>query len=199
MDAEPAGPMKGRILLHICCAPCGTSPMERLAADGWEVTGYFYNPNIYPREEYECRVEEIRRYCGKTGIPLIVDTYDCRRWEENAAPFANEGEGSARCNLCFLFRLERVAQFASENGYDAFTTTLTISPHKDAETIFKIGAGLEERTGVEFAHYNFKKKNGFIRSIKISKEHGLYRQDYCGCRYSLMEKENRRKRPIKVD
>lgn len=179
------------MLLHVCCAPCSTHCIELLREEGWRVHALFYNPNIYPREEYEQRMKETRDYCEERGISMEVGDYDNGDWEGNVQQFARLGEGSRRCAECFRHRLRRAAGLAKELGLDAFTTTLTVSPHKDSRTVFRVGAEMAEEFGIEFAEYNFKKKDGFKRSVEMSCRYGLTRQDYCGCRYSLRERRER--------
>lgn len=185
------GKKRGRILLHICCAPCSTHAIEALRSDGWEVGGYFYNPNIFPVAEYTEREAEAARYCMENGVELITGEYDADEWEERVGPLAHLGEGSKRCTECFAMRFERCARAASGNGYNAFTTTLSISPHKNSRDIFRMGEKAADDAGIPFMKYDFKKKDGFRRSVILSREHRLYRQDYCGCRYSLEEKTER--------
>ena len=177
-----------RILLHICCAPCSTRSIDLLRSEGWKVTGYFYNPNIYPHEEYLMRLDEANQYADKAGIPLSTGVYDNDEWEATVKEYSHLGEGSRRCRECISFRLERCAGLAADLKFDAFTTTLTISPHKNSKMIFEIGNEMGGRHNVCFKSYNFKKKDGFKKSIFICREHGIRRQDYCGCRHSLLER-----------
>jgi predicted adenine nucleotide alpha hydrolase (AANH) superfamily ATPase len=187
-----------RILLHICCAPCSTYSIDLLRSEGWKVTGYFYNPNIYPFEEFEIRLDAAKQYSEKVRISLEIGGHDNDQWEVAIKEYAHLGEGSRRCRECISFRLENCARLAADLKFDAFTTTLTISPHKNSKTIFEIGGEMGERYGVRFEPYNFKKKDGLKKSIFICREHGIQRQDYCGCRYSLKEKEKvRKERPPK--
>jgi len=157
------------------------------------VTGYFYNPNIFPLEEYETRVDAANEYSQMVGIPIKIGSYDNDEWEESVTEYTHLGEGSRRCRECITFRLESCARLAAELEFDAFTTTLTISPHKNSKTIFEIGRELGEKYNVNFETYNFKKKDGFKKSIFICREHGIHRQDYCGCKYSLEERRSIRK------
>lgn len=182
-----------RILLHICCAPCSTHSIDLLRSEGWGVTGYFYNPNIFPQEEYETRGNAARDYAEKLGIPLEFGAYDNDEWKEAVKEYAYLGEGSRRCRECITYRLENCARLAAELKFDAFTTTLSISPHKNSKMIFEIGGEMGERYEVSFESYNFKKKDGFKKSIFLCREHGIHRQDYCGCRYSLEERRSVRK------
>ncbi|RMF89991.1 MAG: recombinase [Methanobacteriota archaeon] len=176
-----------KLLLHICCAPCSTEVIERLKGD-YDVTGFFYNPNIHPRREYGFRLKELERFSKKAGFPFITGDYDLKRWFRLVRGLEKEPEGGRRCEVCFRMRLEETAREAAAAGFDVFTTTLTISPHKDAETINSIGRELEEEYGVRFLVADFKKKDGFKRSVEHSRRHGLRRQDYCGCVYSRLER-----------
>ena len=169
-----------RLLLHACCAPCASWPLESLSGR-LDITVYYYNPNIMPQEEYEKRLgqfDKLRRY----PFRLIAEP-----WENDAFLAAVRGregdrEGGARCSLCFRLRLGKTAEKAAAEGYDFFATTLTVSPHKNAQLINAIGAELAERAGVRWLYSDFKKREGYKRSIEICRELGIYRQDYCGCR-----------------
>jgi predicted adenine nucleotide alpha hydrolase (AANH) superfamily ATPase len=174
---------KPKMLLHICCAPCSTAVIERLR-DEFDITGYFYDPNIHPEEEYIRRLEETKGLYNKLSIPLIEAQYDAEIWFELTEDFKHEPEGGKRCELCYDMRLEKAAGFAKENGFDIFATVLSISPHKKAEAINNIGRKLAEKYGIKFYEADFKKKDGFKRSLELSREYNLYRQDYCGCVYS---------------
>ncbi len=182
-----------KILLHICCAPCGTYSIERMREDGWEVTGYFYNPNIYPQEEYEKRVQEIKEYCRRVDMDLIIGDYDSIDWELHVKEYAHLGEGSERCRRCIGYRISNTMDLALKMNLSHVTSTLTISPHKNSRMIFQLAESLGVEKRVVFQEYNFKKKNGFRKSVKISRECGMYRQDYCGCQYSQRESLDRKK------
>ena len=183
-----------RLLLHSCCGPCSTACLERLY-DRFDVTVFFYNPNITDVSEYELRKKTQKKvvrcfnedlsYDGK--ISFLEGPYDPERYLAWVAGHEEDREGGPRCGLCFELRLEKTAQTAKMQGFDAFTTTLTVSPHKDSPTILSIGRKLGLQYGVEFLEENFKKKDGFKRSIELSKKYGLYRQDYCGCGFSQWE------------
>jgi predicted adenine nucleotide alpha hydrolase (AANH) superfamily ATPase len=180
-----------RLLLHICCAPCSTEVFRRLASD-YEVTGFFYNPNIHPSEEYESRLTELERFSKEVGINYVEGEYDPGTWFERTRGFENEPEGGKRCDLCFTLRLEETAKLAVEEGFDVFTTTLTISPHKNARIINSIGKRIGENYGVKFIEADFKKKDGFKHSLDLSRKHNLHRQSYCGCTHSkLKEKKSK--------
>ncbi len=173
-----------KLLFHICCAPDATVVAERLAPD-YDITGYFYNPNIHPESEYRMRVDEMEELSLKIGLKLIVGPYDADNWYKLVRGLEDEPEGGARCEICFRMRMESTAKVARERGFDLFTTVLTVSPHKNAELINAIGTEAAEKYGVRFLPSNFKKKDGFKRSIELSKVYSLYRQNYCGCVYSM--------------
>lgn len=171
------------MLLHTCCAPCSTHVLEMLK-EFFELTLYFYDPNIHPREEYEVRRDEMKDYAEKGLIPFIEGPYDVNRWFDLVKSREDDKEGGERCFLCYEIRLRESARFAKMHGFEYFGTVLSISPHKRAYTINSIGLSLAEEFGIKFLEADFKKKDGFKRSIDLSREYGLYRQDYCGCVYS---------------
>lgn len=172
-----------KILLHSCCAVCSAYPLEKLS--GCETVVYFFNPNIYPASEYDRRCDELVKYCVKKDIECFVDEYDTALWYNFIKGLENEPEKGARCLKCFEFRLERAAQKAVELGIGDFTTTLSVSPHKNSEKIFEIGNKIAQRYGINFVSENFKKQNGFIKTIQLAKENDFYRQQYCGCEFSM--------------
>ncbi len=174
---------KLKLLLHTCCAPCVTVPMERLQPD-YEVSCIFYNPNIHLRYEYLERLNEIIRLTKELELKIIIPEYDVDRWFELVKGLEDEPEGGKRCSVCFEMRLRETAQYAKKNNFDLFTTTLTISPHKNATLINQIGAEISEQNQIPFLDANFKKKDGYKRSIELSKKYNLYRQNYCGCIFS---------------
>ena len=174
---------KPRLLLHACCAPCSTSVLERLVRE-YHVTGYFYNPNIHPSNEYTTRLFEAKEYYGEQGIPLVAEEYDEDVWHTLVQGHEGDPERGERCTICYRMRLERTARKARELGMDIFGTVLTISPHKDAARINSLGEELAKEYGVRFLVADFKKRDGYKRSIEISREKDLYRQNYCGCIYS---------------
>ena len=176
-----------RILLHVCCAPCATHPVELLAAKG-EVIGYFANPNIQPKEEYEKRLDEAQRFFDWIGIPLEVEIYDPESWDRAVAGFEKEPEGGRRCEICFRHRLTSAAKKAKNIDCEYFTTTLTVSRYKNSKVIHRVGEEVSKQMGVIFRKDDFKKRGGYDRSIELSKKWGLYRQDYCGCIYSKEER-----------
>lgn len=178
------GAAEKRVLLQACCAPCASHCLSELAGKT-RVTVYFYNPNLSDREEYEKRRAELLRLIGETGW---ADALDCAYAPEDfaavAAGYEDAPEGGARCARCFRLRLEHTAAAAKENGYDLFGTTLTLSPLKNADLINRIGFEAGERYGVEYLPSDFKKRGGYQHSLDLSREHCLYRQNYCGCVFS---------------
>lgn len=181
---DSLGGKKPKLLLHACCAPCSSACLERLK-DYFSVTVFFYNPNIED-EEYLKRKKELIRFIEETGWANFID---CEH-ETKDYYTAVEGlelceEGGERCEKCFYLRLERTAKEAQKLGYEYFSTTLTISPLKDEQLINAIGYGLQDKFSIKWLPSDFKKRNGYLRSIKLSKEHSLYRQNYCGCIYSM--------------
>ena len=181
-----------RLLLHSCCAPCSSHVLELLNAV-FDITVYFYNPNIAPKEEFERRVEEQIRLVGSMPLSECVHVvrgeYDDEAFHAMCRGHESDPEGGERCTRCFRLRLGRTAQAAKEGGFDYFTTTLSISPLKDAQRLNAIGGEFAEKSGVPYLFSDFKKKNGYKRSCELSREYGLYRQDYCGCIYSKQERE----------
>ncbi len=173
------------VLLHICCAPCATASIEQLKEDGYEVIGFFYNPNLFPPEEYEKREAEMRKYASDIGLEMDRGEYDHDDWRERVAGLEREPEGGERCQRCFQIRLDATAQRAAARGIDRFTTTLTISPHKDVVAIARIGRSIADEHGVSYLARVFRKRGGFQRSVAMANEYGLYRQNYCGCEFSL--------------
>jgi len=175
------------LLLHTCCAPCITVPLEKLKSE-FEVTSFYYNPNIYPKVEHDRRLDEIKKWTDKELIPLVTPNYDSSRWFEQILGLEAEPEGGKRCAVCFRMRLTKTACVAKEKGINYFATTLTISPHKNAQLINQIGSEIASQLGVKFLAANFKKQDGFKRSVELSKKYNFYRQDYCGCIFSLKQK-----------
>ena len=182
-----------KLMLHSCCGPCSSYVLEYLCKY-FEITVFYYNPNIYPLEEYEKRKNEqirlIRAFKdeGKT-VDFIDGDYDYSIFTDIARGFETEKEGGERCRRCYELRLRKTAGLALERRSDYFATTLTVSPYKNASFINGLGFKIEDETGARYLASDFKKKNGYKRSIELSKEYGLYRQDYCGCGFSLAERE----------
>ncbi|MBE6680493.1 MAG: epoxyqueuosine reductase QueH [Ruminococcaceae bacterium] len=192
-ELEKSG-TKPKLLLHACCAPCSSYTLEYLASH-FDITLFFYNPNISPESEYNFRADELKRFISLhpscAGVKLIVPKYDSKPFFEIARGLENEPERGARCLKCYRLRLIEAAKAAKEDGFDYFCTTLSISPHKNAEALNKIGNEVAEEFGVKYLYSDFKKKGGYARSIALSKEYNLYRQDYCGCIFSKIEAEKR--------
>ncbi|MCK5472134.1 epoxyqueuosine reductase QueH [Candidatus Gracilibacteria bacterium] len=174
---------KPKLLLHSCCAPCLTHPLEELRKD-FEVTIFFYNPNIHPHEEYEMRLAEAKKYCnGKCEI--IEEEYDSKRWFNLTRGLENEPERGKRCQICYEMRLAKTAEVAVERNFHVFATTLSISPHKNAKWLNEIGEQLAEKFGIKHLTADWKKRDGFKKSLTLSRTANLHRQNYCGCAYSI--------------
>ncbi len=189
MQEQIKGIEKGaRLLLHSCCAPCSSACLERLK-ECFSITVLYYNPNIEDEEEYAKRKAEQIRFLKETGWADFLDCdHEAEAFAKMAKGLENEPERGARCYRCYALRLEKTAKIAKEKGYDYFATTLTLSPHKNADWLNEIGAREGGRYEVAYLYSDFKKQAGYYRSIDLSKEYGLYRQDFCGCRYSKREK-----------
>ena len=183
MDA--LGGERPRLLLHACCAPCSSSVLEQLCR-AFEVT-VLYNPNIWPPEEYRRRADELARFLqtsGGLGAALVEAPYVPEEFARAVRGLESEPERGGRCTACYRLRMEYAARYAARHGFGWFCTTLSVSPHKDAERINTIGRQLEERYGVRHLPNDFKKQNGYLRSLQLSEQYALYRQEYCGCEYS---------------
>ncbi len=180
-----------RVLLHVCCAPCAGHPLEVLEKEA-RVVGFFYNPNIRPESEYNARLKEVRLFFEETGRELIIGDYEPESWHEAVRGLEEEPEGGRRCDVCFHFRLRQAARAAKEAGCDAFTTTLTVSRHKNTGKIHAAGEKVEAETGVKFRRDDFKKGGGEKRCSELSRQWGFYRQNYCGCNYSRRDREQKR-------
>lgn len=176
------------LLLHICGAPDATVAIERMFLT-FDITAFFYDPNIHPREEYEKRLTEMRKVAAANRIPLEEGPYEDGRWFDFARNLMDEPERGKRCEVCFKMRLEATAARAKEKGIPAFATILTVSPHKDAMLVNRLGQEIGERLGIRYVPTDLKKKDGFKRSLELSRQFNLYRQDYCGCLPSLKERE----------
>jgi len=173
-------PQKRTLLLHTCCSPYSTAVSERLETH-FAVTLYFYNPNIHPEAEYEQRLEAQRTVAEHFQAPLIAAPYDPAPFAAIAAGLDAEPEGGARCTRCFTLRLEETARLAKAEGFDTFTTTLSVRPRKDAARLNEIGMDAGAKYGIPYHSADFKKQGGYQRSVALAKELGLYRQNYCGC------------------
>ena len=172
-----------KVLLHICCGVCALWCIERLRQEGLTVGGLFFNPNIHPHDEYLKRKKAAEKVAEETGISLEESSYLLSEWFKRHKAYAEEKEGGLRCSLCYRMRLEQTKLTAEEKSYDYFTTTLTVSPHKKTAVIFEIG---KEVGGDNFLALDFKKNDGFKKTLDRAKTMGLYRQNYCGCVYSLL-------------
>ena len=181
-----------KLLLHACCAPCSSAVLERIA-NHFEITIYYYNPNITDEKEYQKRIEEVKKLIQliqpKYKVHLIEGKYEQKKFIELAKGLENEKERGKRCYKCYNLRLKETAKVAENLGFPYFATTLTLSPHKNADWLNQIGENLEKEYHTTYLYSDFKKKNGYKRSIELSKEYQLYRQDYCGCIYSKRQRE----------
>lgn len=176
-----------RMFLHICCAPDATIPWPELIGEGFETVGYFYGANIHPREEYDLREHAVETLASHTKARVIIGPYDPETWFTAVRGLENEPERGARCAKCFEIQLFDAAKRAAEGGFTHLCTTLTISPHKDAKLINEIGARAAAAYGLTWLERIWRKKDGFKRSVAASKALGLYRQNYCGCKFSMRD------------
>jgi len=197
-DIQSAGTqnsIKPTLLLHACCAPCSSYVLEYLSGI-FDITVYYYNPNIYPPAEYKRRLNELKSFLPRftsavqNHVQLVESGYDQNDYfaavkTDEQPELQTEPERGERCRRCYLFRMKKAYEYAAAKKFDWFTTTLSISPFKDADKINVIGKQLEKENGPHFLTSDFKKKNGFLRSLQLSSEYGLYRQEYCGCIYSF--------------
>lgn len=181
-----------KLLLHSCCAPCSSYCIE-LLSKYFEVTVFYYNPNIYPEEEYHYRAKEQKKFIDefqtKHKVSFIEGNFDTQRFYDMAKGLENAKEGHERCFKCYALRLDETAKMADKLGFDYFTTTLSISPLKNSQKLNQIGADIEKNYNVKYLFSDFKKKNGYKRSTEISKEYDMYRQYYCGCVYSKRDRD----------
>lgn len=182
------------LMLHSCCGPCSSYCLEYLS-EYFEITVFYYNPNIYPSEEYDFRVEEQKKIIeltkAKNPIHMIEGKYEVEKFYEMAKGLEVIAEGGSRCHKCYEMRLKEAAKIGKENGFDYFTTTLSISPHKNSQVLNKIAEKVGKEIGIAHLPSDFKKNNGYKRSCDITREYGMYRQDYCGCEFSKKETEER--------
>ena len=180
-----------RLLLHVCCAPCASYCLEYLS-EYFDITAFYYNPNISPKSEHDMRAAELKRLVRempfKHGVQVSEGPYEPELFYGFAEGLKNEPEGGARCEKCFELRLKKTAELAKKEKFDYFATTLTVSPLKSAEKLNNIGEKLAEEYGVAYLASDFKKRGGFQRSTELSKQYGLYRQDYCGCVFGKKER-----------
>ena len=173
---------KPKLLLHCCCAPCSSAVIEKLK-EYFEITYLFFNPNIYPIDEYKLRKEQFK----KLNVNVIDLGYDHNEFLNFIKGKEDEKEGGIRCNICIAMRLEKTFLYAKNNNFDIVATTLSISPHKNAEFINITGENLQKKYGIKYLHADFKKENGFLRSTQIAKQVNMYRQNYCGCEFSAKQ------------
>lgn len=176
-----------KILLHACCAVCASYPIKKLKNEGCEPIVYFYNPNIYPKSQYDIRLNELINYCLKEQAELIVEPYTPQDFALVANGLENCPEKGSRCLECFKLRLKKTAEKASELNICKFTTTLSVSAHKVSGMIFEAGNYAAKLSGNEFLEYDFKKNDGFKITQAIAKQNNMYKQTYCGCKYSIRE------------
>lgn len=193
IDTLRARGERPKLLLHACCAPCSSATLERLIED-FDLTILYYNPNIAPPEEYHRREEELERFVEQAGyaargVTVIELPYEPEEFYTAVKGLEQEPERGERCTVCYRLRLEQAAQYAAAHGFDWFCTTLSISPVKDPVRLNAIGMELAEQYGVSYLQSEFRKKDGYKRSLTLSAEYGLYRQDYCGCIYSKLARE----------
>lgn len=182
--------MKPKLLLHICCAPDEAYAVEVLK-DLYELHCFFCNPNIFPDNEYELRLSEARKAAAIYDVPFTYDNYEPNLWTQAACEFENSPEGGERCAACFLLRLSRTAAICADMNWPAFATVMSVSPHKNITMLDKAGTAAAQAHGVSYVPFNFKKKDGFRKSIELSHKLGLYRQNYCGCELSYKEAKAR--------
>ena len=184
------------LLLHTCCAPCSSAVIERLSKY-FHITVFYYNPNIEPLEEYVKRKEEQKRFLSEVTTPYPINFLDCDYEHEEFIQLSkgleNEKEGGPRCLKCYRLRLLKTALKAQEFHFDYFGTSLTVSPYKNAQVLNQIGEELQKKFNVKYLYSDFKKRNGYKRSIELSKDYHLYRQDYCGCSFSKAQREQEKK------
>lgn len=178
-----------KILLNVCCAPDASHTINALRGAGYEPVTFFYNPNIHPEEEYKARFADMEKLANEAKCENIPDVpYDVKEWYALCEPLKDEPERGKRCGICFKMRLEKTAEKAKQLGIDIFATTLTISPHKDMKLINRLGNEAAAKYCVKYYESDFKKKDGFKKSIELSRKYDLYRQNYCGCSYSHLAK-----------
>lgn len=176
--------MRKKLLFHTCCAPCSGFLVKRFSAD-YQVTVYFDNDNIYPKQEFSKRLAEAKKYFELQGIDFIATDYNHDKWLQKIKGLEAEPERGARCDACYWYRLRATAEYAARNGYDVFGTTLSISPHKKADIINQLGQKLAQQFNLEFLAGDWKKQDGFKQAMVLSHQEGFYHQNYCGCEFSI--------------
>lgn len=182
---------KPKLLLHVCCAPCSSRCLEVLE-EYFDITVFFFNPNISPKEEYQKRLAELKNFAKNVhpNVKVVEGGYDNQSFEELVAKGLEDlPEGGERCKKCYRQRLMASAEYAKQNGFEYFTTSLSISPYKNSKALNEIGGEIAKEIGVKYLFSDFKKEDGYKRSIELSKKYNLYRQDYCGCKYSKLARE----------
>ena len=177
-----------KVLLHACCAPCSAYPIEKLRDLGYEPIVYFFNPNIFPPDEFERRLNELVLYSKKKDVELIIDRHDVSNWYNAISGLEDEPEKGKRCNRCFEYRLLYTVLKAFKLEIPNFTTTLTVSPHKNSKVIFEIAQELANKYELKFIDIDFKKQDGFLKTMQIAKQENFYRQSYCGCEFSMFDR-----------
>ncbi|MEN8152401.1 MAG: epoxyqueuosine reductase QueH [Acidobacteriota bacterium] len=182
-----------KLLLHICCAPCAVYVVRKLMEE-YDVTGFFYNPNIHPVKEYEFRVEETKKVAEKLNWKVILSEYDIKNWFKLIRGHEKDPERGERCSICFNMRFDKVFQYAKENDFDMVASTLSISPYKAIDQINREGYLLSRKYGVDFLPENFKKRDGFKIGTVMSHDLGIKHQDYCGCVFSLRDRNRQLKK-----
>ena len=176
--------IKPKLLLHVCCVGCGAY-VSKILQKKYKVIFFFYNPNIYPEKEYNIRLDEAKRLAKKLKVKLMIEEKSYQKWKNSVIGYEDEPERGKRCLICFRDRLDHTAYFAREKKIKHFCTTLTISPHKNADDINRIGKAMAQKYKLNFLEKDFKKEDGFKKSCQLSKDLELYRQDYCGCEFSI--------------
>ncbi|MFA6536877.1 MAG: epoxyqueuosine reductase QueH [Patescibacteria group bacterium] len=173
------------LLLHDCCAPCGAYVLQELLGTGYNVTVFYFNPNIFPQEEYSWRRDEMKNFCDKNKVRFIEKDYDHDDWLETIKGYENEPERGERCRMCFAKRLAETAQYASENNFEFVATTLSISPHKVTKVINEVGHEVCDLYGLKFIDIDWKKNEGYKKAVELAKKENFHRQTYCGCEFSM--------------
>ncbi|HRY63511.1 MAG TPA: epoxyqueuosine reductase QueH [Patescibacteria group bacterium] len=180
-----------KILFHTCCSPCACQPIEELVKQGFEVTIFYYNPNVQPREEYDARLAELKKYLQEWPMVEIIEgEYEVEKWLEQIKGLESEPERGRRCDVCYEMRLRKTAEQAKKLGYEYFGSSLSISPHKKAEKISELGQKIAAEMGVKFLDRDWKKMGGWQQACALAKEHNFYRQNYCGCVFSKSKMKN---------
>lgn len=182
-----------KLLLHICCAPCSVYVIENLR-EQYDLTGFFYNPNIHPHEEYDFRVDELKKIADRLGWGIVIAEYEVEKWFKLVEGYEDDPERGERCTICFDMRFDKVFEYAKLKGFDIVASTLSISPYKNTAQINASGERAAEKHVIEFLPENFKKKDGFNIGKKMSMDLGIVHQNYCGCIYSKRDRENKLKK-----